>query len=256
MAWVESHTVLLRHRKVIELAKDLRIKPVYVVGHLHVLWHAVLEQQEDGDLSSWSDDFIAESSGYQGNAPQFVSLLQKHTWLDGRVLHDWLDYAGKYLESKYRTANPERLAAIKLKHSQTKDGLKTDFSQTLDSPPNQPNLTIPNQLKNQPKSTADYSKEFIYKAEKAKEFGFNIYQMIGFFYKQSKLREKLPEAALILVLNEVLNRHEVVKDPFPYFLTVLKSKSGQYFSGRNQEESNKIKNQPSSLKEILAGAVK
>lgn len=116
MAWIESHTVLTRHRKIIELAKDLRLKPVYVLGHLHALWHAALEQQEDGDLSVWSDHFIAESACYDGDAPQFVSLLQKHRWLDDRILHDWLDHAGKYLESKYKSSNYSKLQEIWDKH--------------------------------------------------------------------------------------------------------------------------------------------
>jgi len=116
MAWIESHTVLIRHHKVVDLAKDLRLKPVYVVGHLHVLWHAALEQAEDGDLSRWSDEFIAASACYPGDAPQFVSLLQLHKWLDGKIIHDWLDYAGKYLEAKYRSSKPERLIAIWAKH--------------------------------------------------------------------------------------------------------------------------------------------
>lgn len=100
----------------IELAKDLRLKPVYLLGHLHALWHVALEQQEDGDLSSWSDELIAEMSGFDGDGPQYVSLLQAHGWLDGKVLHDWLDYAGKYLTAKYRTANPKKLRQILFKH--------------------------------------------------------------------------------------------------------------------------------------------
>ena len=116
MAWIESHTVLLRHRKLIELARELRLKPVYVLGHLHALWHVALEQQEDGDLSSWSDDLIAEMSGYEGDAPKYVSLLHAHGWLNNRIIHDWLDYAGKYLTAKYRTANPGKLKKILSRH--------------------------------------------------------------------------------------------------------------------------------------------
>jgi len=126
MAWIESHTVLLRHRKLIELARELRLKPVYVLGHLHALWHVALEQQEDGDLSLWSDDLIAEMSCYEGDAPRFVSLLQTHGWLNNKLIHDWLDYAGKYLTAKYRTANPKKLRQILFKHkavnSRTKVG--------------------------------------------------------------------------------------------------------------------------------------
>lgn len=145
MAWIESHTVLIRHRKVTQLAKDLRLKPVYVLGHLHSLWHAVLEQQEDGDLTSWNDDLIADLAQFSGNAPQFVSLLQKHGWLDGKLIHDWLDYAGRYLDAKYRTSNPTLLKAIREKHQVAKEEKKDalEVSPSLVRPPNQPNLTKP-----------------------------------------------------------------------------------------------------------------
>lgn len=139
MAWIESHTVLLRHRKIKELARALRLRPAYVMGHLHSLWHAALEQQEDGDLSSWSDELIAESSDFPGDAPQFVRLLQDTGWLDGKLIHDWLDYAGRYLTTKYKTSNPKRLKEIYKKH-------KLVFSQTKVEPKSD-NLTLPNLTK-------------------------------------------------------------------------------------------------------------
>lgn len=114
------------------MALELRMKPVYLMGHFHALWHAALEQQEDGDLTVWTDQFISDSAEFTGDAPQFVSLLQKHGWLDGRLLHDWIDYAGRYLESKYRTSNPARLSEIWGKHG--KVWLQSDSRQTKDSP--------------------------------------------------------------------------------------------------------------------------
>ena len=133
MPWIESHTVLLRHRKLIELSKELRLKPVYVMGHLHALWHAALEQQEDGDLSSWSDDLIAEASGYQGDAPQYVSLLQHHRWLDGKILHDWLNYAGNYLSRKYHNSDRGYLKSVWLKHGK-RYGKSTSFRKKKGAP--------------------------------------------------------------------------------------------------------------------------
>jgi len=113
MAWIESHTVTLRHRKLTASARELRLKPVYFLGHLHALWHAVLEQQEDGDLSSWSDEMIADAAQFQGDAAKFVSLLLLHRWLDdARTIHDWLDYVGLYLTRKYAKRNKDRLAEI------------------------------------------------------------------------------------------------------------------------------------------------
>lgn len=117
MAWIESHTVLIRHRKLTSTAHALRLKPVYLLGHLHALWHTVLEQQEDGDLSSWDDDSIANAACYGDSAAKFVSLLLSHKWLDdARTIHDWLDYAGLYLIRKYAKRNKPRLAEIWAKH--------------------------------------------------------------------------------------------------------------------------------------------
>ena len=116
MAWLKSHTVILRHRKNRDLARGLRIRPAHSMGHLHALWHAALEQQEDGDLSSWSDEFIADASDYPGDAPQYVRLLQQTGWLDAKLLHDWLDYAGEYLINKYSSHNKLRLVEIWKKH--------------------------------------------------------------------------------------------------------------------------------------------
>lgn len=113
MAWIESHTVTLRHRKLIASAQELRLKPVYLLGHLHALWHAALEQQEDGDLSSWTDEMIAHAACYTGDPKKFVLLLLSKRWLDdARTVHDWLDYAGKYLTGKYAKRNKDRLAEI------------------------------------------------------------------------------------------------------------------------------------------------
>lgn len=128
--WIESHTILIRLRKLKELAKELRLRPAHLMGHLHALWHAALEQSEDGDLSHWSDETIADYSDYPGDAPQYVRLLQKHGWLDGKILHDWLDYAGRYLESKYRVSNPDRLRKIWAKFG--REFTKTAYSKNTE----------------------------------------------------------------------------------------------------------------------------
>ncbi|MBI5315035.1 MAG: hypothetical protein HZB34_03605 [Nitrospirae bacterium] len=146
MPWIESHTVLVRHRKVVQGAHALNITPVYFVGHLTVFWHTVLEQQEDGDLTNWPDEMIAHAAAYTGDPSAFVAVLQSQKLLDGKVVHDWLNYAGRYLKNKYKTANPGKLKAIYKLHSVR---LKSDFSPTkvcLQSAHlTIPNLTRPNQ---------------------------------------------------------------------------------------------------------------
>ncbi len=143
MSWIESHTVLSRHRKLKELAISLRLRPVYMMGHLHALWHAALEQQEDGDLSAWSDEFIADSSQYPGECSQYVRRLQEFGWLDGKLIHDWLEYSGRYLETKYRTRNPKRLMEIWTKHGLVYP--KSDQGQTSDIPPDLTRPDLPDQ---------------------------------------------------------------------------------------------------------------
>jgi len=100
----------------IELALDLQSKPVYIMGHLHALWHTVLEQQEDGDLSRWSDQLIAQAAQWDGDATEFVTRLRERGWIDGHLVHDWIDYVGPYLTKKYSSGNVERLKEIWLKH--------------------------------------------------------------------------------------------------------------------------------------------
>ena len=106
-------------------------------------------------------DFVQLFSSYadlSGDAALFVSLLQNYRWLDGKVIHDWLDYAGRYLESKYKSSNPEKLKSIRNKHNKIKEllqlpkkvealgGLKPDFSPPKDSPPLPTNQPLPTNL--------------------------------------------------------------------------------------------------------------
>lgn len=145
MAWIESHTVLIRHRKTISFALMLGIKPVEAVGYLTVFWHAVLEQEPSGDLSNWSDDFIASASHWTGDAAVFCSALRENGWLDGQIVHDWMDYAGRYLNSKYHTSNPRFLKNLRRRNKVTfstpKGEPKGHLKVAHHTIPNQPNLT-------------------------------------------------------------------------------------------------------------------
>lgn len=158
--WIESHTVLSRHRKTQDCARSLRIRPVYLVGHLHVLWHTAIEQQEDGILSKWSDDAIASAAQYPGDASKFVSLLHDHAWFDKvKIIHDWLDYAGLFLRRKYGTSESGRQKLVDIwrrhgreygsAHATKKEpeatSKNTNTIHLLDS--TLPNLNLPSPLK-------------------------------------------------------------------------------------------------------------
>jgi hypothetical protein len=126
MAWIELHTVLIRHRKVNKLARTLNIKPVLAVGHLITLWNNVLELNPDGNITKWDIEDIASYSMWEGDPDTFYKALLNGgdgfiDECDGtRLVHDWFDYAGKYLTSKYRSHNPEVLDNIKLMYGHTK----------------------------------------------------------------------------------------------------------------------------------------
>ena len=130
---------LLKDNALILSQRD-QLQAQQVIGHLHALWHSVLEQQENGDLTDWPDDMIAQAAAYTGSASTFVSSLQSRKWLDGKIIHDWMDYAGRYLLIKYRTSNPKRLLQIQKLHQ--------SVSKPVSSPtkvrPKSDNLTRPN----------------------------------------------------------------------------------------------------------------
>lgn len=125
-SWIKLYSTLKGNGKLLELAVSLRLRPAYAAGHLCFLWTEAMDQREDGDLSSWSDERIAISADYTANAQEFVRLLHLHKLLDGQqgrngqprqlLIHDWLDYAGPFLIRKYGSKRKEVLAQIWAKH--------------------------------------------------------------------------------------------------------------------------------------------
>ncbi len=116
MPWIESHSVIGRHRKVKGLARQLKIPVPTAVGYLHLLWHSVIEQAEDGDLSQWTPDAIADLAMYEGEPAEFLKALQDNKLFDGLRVHDWLEYAARYLITKYKTRNTPKLREIWAKY--------------------------------------------------------------------------------------------------------------------------------------------
>src|SRR3990167_88500 len=125
MAWLELHTVLIRHRKVNKLARKLNIKPVLAVGHLTTFWGNVLELATDGDITKWDIEDIANYACWEGDPKLFYEAMinDGDGFIDEgdnfRLIHDWWHYAGKYLTSRYMTHYPEILENIKVKYGQS-----------------------------------------------------------------------------------------------------------------------------------------
>lgn len=110
MAWIESHQELREHPKTKRLCRLLAINRREAVGLLHFLWWWAYDYASDGDLSGFEDDDIADGVDWEGDAGELVRALICAGFIDDdRRLHDWEDFALRWIER--RRANAERMRA-------------------------------------------------------------------------------------------------------------------------------------------------
>lgn len=118
MSWIESHDTLARHPKTKRLARALGANLPQTIGHLHLLWWWSLEYAQDGNLTGFEPEELADAALWEGDAPRFVDAMKQAGFLDvtdGAVLiHDWEDYAGKLLQR--REANRAKQEAYRNRH--------------------------------------------------------------------------------------------------------------------------------------------
>lgn len=114
MAWIESHQTLREHPKTKRAARLLRISRVQVIGHLHCLWWWALDYAQDGNITAYSPDDIADAADWVGDPDEFLNALIKagggerpgfiERNGDGLALHDWWEYAGKLVGRRISNA--------------------------------------------------------------------------------------------------------------------------------------------------------
>ncbi len=118
--WLEIHVQLRHHHKLVSTAQTLGMPEAHVLGHLACLWLGALEYAEDGDLWRGDEDasrrFIRILAGWSAEVDDLIAALRSDRWLDGWLIHDWLDYTGKYLVDKYKTRRRKLLVEIWAKH--------------------------------------------------------------------------------------------------------------------------------------------
>lgn len=102
MAWIELHQTLPTNKKTLRLKNILKIKTPQAIGHLCLLWLWALDNAEDGDISMFSADEIAEVAGWTGKkASTFVSALIESGFVDADMhIHNWNEYAGKLMDKR------------------------------------------------------------------------------------------------------------------------------------------------------------
>lgn len=111
MAWIESHQELGRHPKTKRLARAAGIGIPAAIGHLHLLWWWAMDFAQDGELTNYTDEDIADAAIWDGIAHEFMNALIEAGFIDGtegnRRIHDWWEYAGRLIDK--REQNRERM---------------------------------------------------------------------------------------------------------------------------------------------------
>lgn len=148
MAWIESHQSIKDHYKTLHLASLMGWDVYSTIGRLHCFWWWCLDYAPTGDLRKFNDSILAQSVGLNASEGKaFVDAMVESCWIDrGRNVfrvHDWVEYAGRYLRDTKFKSKPEKWEEIKALYRvgyQPKVSRKSAESQ-LYQPTNLTNLT-------------------------------------------------------------------------------------------------------------------
>ncbi len=149
MSWIESHQSLERHPKLLKFSALMGWSKNESIGILHRLWWWAIDYAEDGVLSKYQPAEIALALDVI-DGDKFVSTLVECSFLDRKkdilCIHDWWDFAGKFLTIRYKH-KPEKYKKIMnfyIKIKNTPKGCSkntpNNTKQTIQTVP-----TIPNQ---------------------------------------------------------------------------------------------------------------
>jgi hypothetical protein len=154
LAWVEFHpTRIIKLKKFHDFRRDMGWSAGEALGNLGLFWGQTLEVQELGDITGWEADYLSSLLGFGAQVSErMLNALVSHGWVDvtpeGRkLIHDWLDYTGRFLRGKY-SGNRRALEAIWAHHGRAYAVDATDKSPTSSrqvTDTTLPNPTEPNQ---------------------------------------------------------------------------------------------------------------
>ena len=114
MAWIKSYQSLERHPKLLELMTSLGVNQSEAIGLLHRFWWWCVDYAEDGDLTRFSNEQVAGMLGLSNDKP-FIETMVNCGFIERKPylrIHDWTDYVGEYLYSKYRSSNLKKYKSI------------------------------------------------------------------------------------------------------------------------------------------------
>lgn len=94
------------HPKFRRLQKQLKLPSYAVAGLLEMLWMLASQYADDGDLTRFSNQEIADYCDYESDADSLVDALVQAKWLDRDAdslrIHDWVDHRPGYIDDKIR----------------------------------------------------------------------------------------------------------------------------------------------------------
>lgn len=155
MAWIESHQELGRHPKTRRLAKMLGVSRPAVVGHLHYLWWWAMDFAQDGDITEFDNDELAEAALWDGDSVDFFQSLASSGFIDTikepgqdtrHTLHDWDHYAGKLVAHRKANADKQKVWRDRQKDNVTAAPTETAGGVTVTLPsalPSRDGATVP-----------------------------------------------------------------------------------------------------------------
>src|SRR5450756_2179828 len=73
--WIKSHQSLRTHPKTRKLARRLDVRVPEAIGTLHCLWWWAVDYAEDGDLSKFDHDDIADACEWVGDADALIAAV-------------------------------------------------------------------------------------------------------------------------------------------------------------------------------------
>lgn len=153
MAWIELDDGIWDHYKTSRLCSLLGLSDVVVVGHLVSLWHFALRTAwRDASLELWGDDGIERGARWGGERGRFVAALRESGFMDGYVMHGWMERAGRLITDRLRKEAQRQETARRLSESCRGKSAPCPGKSApcrgksgLPNQPNQPNPTNPTQ---------------------------------------------------------------------------------------------------------------
>ena len=139
MAWMKTNQELRRHPKVKHLARMLGISLPDAIGRLHLLWWWAMDYAQDGDLSRYEAEDIADAMMWDEDPRQLVDALiqcggKGHGFLDmtedgSLFLHDWNENCGD--EYRKRASEAQRLREYRAKKRDERTSTESPQSESV-----------------------------------------------------------------------------------------------------------------------------